>query len=215
MCVGPTNRDAFSDRNKYGVKRARILFTERYNCQKNKRSQSLFAHVFLHHLHQRGDGTLRTLSSGAFPPSHPSSPPLLCIPVTSPIRCVLVSFYLLSLATRSPMHASPTPSNHPVVLSLSALLGFFLLLIDSQPPSQLPWKSSLESRVNEFAITIFHVDVTTYSLVDFGKTRCVLVAYVRPPHPPQSPSSLIAMRYLKIFSSKSITKADNARLFKR
>lgn len=78
------------------------------------------------------------------------------------------------------MHAPPTPSNHPVVLSLSALLGFFLLLIDSQPPSQLPWKSSLESRVNEFAITIFHVDVTTYSLVDFGKTRSVLVAYVWP-----------------------------------
>lgn len=31
------------DRNKYGVKRAWVLFTEEYNCQKNKRLQSLFA----------------------------------------------------------------------------------------------------------------------------------------------------------------------------
>ena len=49
-----------------------------------------------------------------------------------------------------------------------------LLWLPSNPSStQHPsiatwWKSSLDSRVNEFAITIFHVDVTTYSLVDFG-----------------------------------------------
>lgn len=30
------------------------------------------------------------------------------------------------------------------------------------------WKSLFKSWVNEFAITIFHVDVTTYSHVDFG-----------------------------------------------
>lgn len=175
MCVGPTNRDAFNDRNKYGVKRARILFTERYNCQKNKRSQSLFAHVFLHHLHQRGDGYSSYSVSRGFSSLPPPSP--------------------------SPLHPSYIPHSvcprlllSPLSLWLPALsfITYTLLTIPSYSRCLLPsvsfpfsstpnhrrnprGKAHSSPRVNEFAITIFHVDVTTYSLVDFGKTRCVLV----------------------------------------
>lgn len=154
------------------MKRARILFTERYNCQKNKRSQSLFAHVFLHHL----PPTRRYSSYPVFRGF--SSRPPLC-PVTSPVPFgVLVSPFIFSLSLS--LSLATSPHLHTIIASFSRCLFPAFLSPSHRLPTTVatPWKSSLESRVNEFAITIFHVDVTTYSLVDFRKTRSVLVAYV-------------------------------------
>lgn len=146
------------------MKRARALFTEGYNCQKNKRSQSLFAHIFLQHLAAQRGRTLRTLSSSRqlHPPFGPSS-----------------SAFISSLATfcACPTYITRRASCLPLIIVPSISRRSFLAFLSRStyhlsPPSHrrvvTPWKSSLESWVNEFAITIFHVDVTTYSHVDFG-----------------------------------------------
>jgi len=173
------------DRNKYGVKRARILFTERYNCQKNKRSQSLFAHVFLHHLHQRG-GTLRTLSSGAFPP--------LC-PVTSPVPFgVLVSPFISSLWL-------PLPTYHHRVLSLSVPR----VSVSFSSTFNHPVATPVEKLTLVAGQRIRNYDLSRWR--DYLLSSSTLVRLA-------PSSSRIAMHYLEIFSGKSITKADNARLFK-
>lgn len=122
------------------------------------------------------------------------------------------------------MHVSPTQPSHCVVVVIRSLavcfsLVSFLLRFPSTVvshilPSRLAVeKSSLESRVNEFAITIFHVDVTT-SLVDFDASL----------RPRRVPTTHRVRSFLRVsrssfwstgvpwdFLSKSITKDDNPR----
>lgn len=213
------------DRNKYGVKRARALFTEGYNCQKNKRSQSLFAHVSLRHHVAPSEAEL-LVPCLLLPPATPLAS------ATSPIRYPRP---LLSPLWLPSVHAAPTPSRrrqrplsppHRPLLLLPLLFFYALprrlflafLSRSHRLPATIaaPWKSSLESRVNEFAITIFHVDVTTYSLVGFRalapalhphRVRSTACDYRLPlalsTHNPDA-----APRH---FLGKSITNANNAR----
>lgn len=117
------------------------------------------------------------------------------------------------------MYASPT-HHHRVVIVVPLNLSPFVSFSFRRPHRLLvtvvtPWKSSLESWVNEFAITIFHVDVTTYSHVDFGilAPRSVLVAYVRTTASVVASASCTVMRFLGIFLV-NLWKSIFAEMFK-
>lgn len=118
-------------RNKYGVKRARIPFTGRYNCQKNKRSQSLFAHVFLHRQRETVYSSypvFRFYLPTSIPPRISQlHPPFGCRLLLSPLSFIYLSRAPTHIDTRTP---SRRLSIAPVYIS-----SFFLLsILDFQPP---------------------------------------------------------------------------------
>lgn len=125
-------------------------------------------------------------------------------PLLSPLWLPL---WVLHLHTTT---ASPTsPSSLVVHFS-----RFFPHAIPRRFPATAvtPWKSLHKSWVNEFAITIFHVDVTTYSHVDFGILAPVPSPSLRTydricgPH-----LFLVFAPRCRNFLSKFITKANKAR----
>lgn len=153
------------------MKGARALFTEEYNCQKNKRSPGLFVRAA-----PRPDRNL-------IPRCVFSVQPVARLAPAPPS-----SFFLLPAHFRSVSSALCASAPEPSAGDAAAERRGALQPPFAVPSIATPWRSSLDSRVNEFAITIFHVDVATYSLVDFGIPDDIPgPASARPRPPPFSP----------------------------
>lgn len=191
------------------MKRARALFTEGYNCQKNKRSQDLFAHIFLHRL-------------PAFRQN--SSYPVFWSPATLlpelPSRASYIPHsihprFLLSLLWLPPVHASPTHHYRAVIVVPSILRRSFLAFLSRfQPSSWLHGKAthssrgSTNSQLRSFTSTWLPTLMSTLkSLPPPSPFRRLLVVYVRSHLRPH----LVLHRDAVSFLSKFITKTDNAR----
>jgi len=139
------------------MKRARALFTEGYNCQKNKRLQSLFAHIFLHQLPAPSKAELSVPCLLISPPlqSYPLAP--ATFPIRSVLRFYLLFGYLLCMPHLPPHHRAVI-----VVSSISrrSFLAFLSLSRSRRLPAIVvtPWKThssrgSTNSQLRSFTST--------------------------------------------------------------
>lgn len=200
------------DRNKYGVKRARALFTKGYNCQKNKRSQCLFAHIFLRHLPIPSEAEL------SVPCLRIPRSPLPELPSRANyIRSILVCFYLLFGYLQCMLHLHTTTvssSSSPPFLAVHFSPFSFprrsLSIPNHRRDSVEKLTRVVGQRIRNYDLSRRRDYLLSRRLWNLG-SRSVFVAYVQPHLQPHLPLVSHCNVVSRDFLSKFITKADKAR----